>query len=895
MAPLSAAPPKEMEVPNADWDRIEALLDQALDLPATERSAWLRSTSLSDTERESISALLRAHESDGVLDRELPGMAPVPAQDPKAVLTRVLAGRYRIDRVIGEGGMATVYLAHEEKHDRAVVFKVLKPEMCAWIGGKRFRDEIQILARLSHPHIVPLIDSGDAEGVLYYVMPYLGGETLKDLLSKGPLSLRDALVILNDIAAALANAHSKGLVHRDLKPANVLCVAGHAFLMDFGIAKPQPHLPADNVTIEGFAIGTPAYMAPEHVAGHRVDARSDVYAWGVVAREVIGSNGPRSLRDLITECLATKPDDRPADGAALLTRLEIARSQSIRARRFAVGAALGLMAVASAAAALFVRRGPTIDLETVPGPIVVSVLRNETGDSSLAMWGRLAGDWLTQGLQETGRASIVPWPVALDASTSDSQPVSAERLAAETGAKAVVTGSYYALGDRVRFQAQLIDAAGASLAAIPPVEAPRDSIDLAVRDLRDRLMGMVAMQTAEEGSQAPLSDRPPRYSAYLDFERGIQMYNRQAYGDAIDMLLSAWRNDPSFEPALVYAARSMWNSSARGRADSLVKSIRARGAVLSPYLDLEVQYLEAMLAGDGPRALIAIRQAAAKAPAGRASYNVGFTALSVGKPLEAVEALTAVDPDRGAMRTWAPYWYVLTHAQHLLGRYNDEVTANRAMRQRFPESRAAWVHQVRAFAALGLTSQIDSVLREASALPPDTYWSQGGMLVTAAEELEAHGFAEHAPRYYSQATTWLADQLARNPTHEAHRYWLGSCYYDQQRWAEALPYFSSLHEDKPDNMQYRGLLALTQAHVGRVAVARRLIGEPPAYGVSDHTTYLARLAAIEGDSQRALALWSQAIGGGIGGLVWLHTAARHDLAPVLSDSTFLRLGIVPPR
>ena len=734
-------------MPNADWERIDALLDQALDLPATERSEWLRSTALNDAERESVSALLRAHELDGLLDRPLPGTASTPAGDPKEILTRVLAGRYRIDRVIGEGGMATVYLAHEEKHDRAVVFKVLKPEMCAWLGGKRFRDEIQILARLSHPHIVPLIDSGDAEGVLYYVMPYLGGETLRDLMTSGPLSVRDALVILNDIAAALAHAHSMGLVHRDLKPANVLCVSGHAYLMDFGIAKPQPHLPSDNETIEGFAIGTPAYMAPEHVAGHRVDARSDVYAWGVVAREIVGSRGPRSLRELITECLAIKPADRPADGAKLLSRLEIARSRSIRARRVAFGTALGLMAVASAAAALFVRRAPAIDLEAVPGPIVVSVLRNETGDSSLAMWGRLAGDWLTQGLQETGRASIVPWPVALDASTSDSQLVSAERLAAETGAKAVVTGSYYVLGDRVRFQAQLIDAAGTSLAAIPPVEAQRDSIDLAVRDLRDRLMGMIAMQTAEGGSQAPLSDRPPRYSAYLDFERGIQMYNRQAYGGAVDMLLNAWRNDTSFEPALVYAARSMWNSSARGRADSLVKSIRARGAVLSPYLDLEVQYLEAMLAGDGPRALAAIRQAAAKAPAGRASYNVGFTALSVGKPLEAVEALATVDPDRGAMRTWAPYWYVLTHAQHLLGRYNDEVAANRAMRQRCPESRAAWVHQVRAFAALGLTSPVDSVLREASALPPDTYWSQGGMLVTAAEELEAHGFAEHAPRY----------------------------------------------------------------------------------------------------------------------------------------------------
>jgi tetratricopeptide (TPR) repeat protein len=236
---------------------------------------------------------------------------------------------------------------------------------------------------------------------------------------------------------------------------------------------------------------------------------------------------------------------------------------------------------------------------------------------------------------------------------------------------------------------------------------------------------------------------------------------------------------------------------------------------------------------------------------------------------------------------------VLTHAQHLLGRYEDEIAVNREMRRRYPESRAAWVHQVRAFAALGLTSQVDSVLREASALPPDTYWSQGGMLVIAAEELEAHGFADKAPRYYQRATTWLADQLARNPMHDAHRYWLGACYYDQQRWAEAEPYFRSLMEDVPDDFQYRGLLALTVARRGNLAAAREVLGDPPRYSRGSHLAYQARLATIARDARAAVALWSEAMGSGVGGIVWLHAAARHDLAPLASDSTFRRLGILP--
>ncbi len=889
------------------WHDIDALLEQALDQPAAGRRAWVHEQASDPSIRDQVLSLLAAAERDGILDLPVPMdmLTPETTREMGSRLESALGGRYRIDRVLGEGGMATVYLAHERKHDRPVVLKVLRPEIAHWIGASRFLAEIRIIARLSHPHIVALIDSGEADGLLYYVMPYQGGETLRERLAKGPLAEAEAMIVVRDIALALSHAHAHDFVHRDLKPDNVLLVEGHAFLMDFGVAKLVNQAPTPTDTLEGMAVGTIAYMAPEQAMGQTVDARADVYAWGLVTRETLGpAFETAAVAPLARSALSHIAGDRPTDGAAILAALDqLSRPQTpphsasrrITPRHLLLGLAVAA-GFAGVTSLLF--RTESSPLDQMPGPVAVVPLRNETGDTTLSVWGRLAGDWLTQGLQETGRAAVVPWPAALDAVQAELTGPGGNiitALAEATGAESVVTGSYYLIGDRLRFQVEFSDVrSGSALATFPVVEVSRDSIEAGIGLLRERLMGGLAIRTDDRLEQPDgVAAKPPTYQAYRIFEQGIEAYNRQDYRRASADLLAAWQVDTTFQQSLAYAGRALWNAGEREQVDSLVRSIRTRRAALGAYDERQIRYLERMLTGDGIGALQAIREAATMAPGGRVEYNVALAALAVGRSAEALEILQRIDPDAGAFRGWAPYWFVFGHTLHLQARYHDEIAAARALRRRHPDNRAGWVHLTRALASTGDTVAVDSLLAEASALPPDTYWSQGAMMVTAAEELEAHGFAERAGKYYDQAERWLANQLARTPDHRAHRFWLGSARYDQRAWSDAQPYFESLVRDFPDDMQFRGLSSLVAARLGDTALAERRLGPPPAYGRGGYLVYRARLAAIANDRERALAFWSEASGSGLNGIAWIHASSRQDLLPLLDDPRFGRLGLVP--
>ena len=214
-------------------------------------------------------------------------------------LSTALAGRYRIERELGRGGMATVYLGEDRRHQRPVAIKVLHPELGAWLGAERFLAEIRITGRLQHPHILPLLDSGDAAGLLYYVMPYVTGETLRArLVREQQLPVTEAIRIAKELASALAYAHSQGVIHRDVKPENVLLGppdadgTGPALLADFGIAR-SLDASADRLTGTGITVGTPAYMSPEQATAEReIDARSDVYSLGCVVYEMLAGEPP---------------------------------------------------------------------------------------------------------------------------------------------------------------------------------------------------------------------------------------------------------------------------------------------------------------------------------------------------------------------------------------------------------------------------------------------------------------------------------------------------------------------------------------------------------------------------------------------------------------------------
>ena len=214
-----------------------------------------------------------------------------------AVLDRLkdaLADRYAIEREIGSGGMATVYLAEDLKHHRQVAVKVLRPELAAALGSERFLREIEVTAGLTHPHILPLFDSGEADGFLYYVMPHIAGESLRQRLNRvTQLPIDQALTIAQQVASALDFAHRHEVVHRDIKPENILLTEGEALVADFGIALAVTAAGGERLTETGLSLGTPAYMSPEQVAGdHVIDGRSDVYSLACVLYEMLAGNPP---------------------------------------------------------------------------------------------------------------------------------------------------------------------------------------------------------------------------------------------------------------------------------------------------------------------------------------------------------------------------------------------------------------------------------------------------------------------------------------------------------------------------------------------------------------------------------------------------------------------------
>src|SRR6476660_3826060 len=227
-------------------------------------------------------------------------------------LQSALADRYRLDREVGAGGMATVYLAQDVRHDRRVALKVLRPELAAVIGAERFLAEIKLTANLQHPHILPLFDSGEADSFLYYVMPFVEGESLRDRLHREKqLPVDEAVRLASEVASALDYAHRHGVVHRDIKPENILLHDGHALVADFGIALAASKASCTRMTETGMSLGTPHYMSPEQAMGEReITARSDVYALGAVLYEMLTGEPPftgSTAQAIVAKVMTDKP------------------------------------------------------------------------------------------------------------------------------------------------------------------------------------------------------------------------------------------------------------------------------------------------------------------------------------------------------------------------------------------------------------------------------------------------------------------------------------------------------------------------------------------------------------------------------------------------------------
>ena len=900
------------------------LLDGALDQPPAERERWIDEHcdgdfALAEEARQLLDA---ASNPSGILE-----VSPAPQlrSDDRGSITSALRDRYDVIREIGRGGMATVFLARERKHTRDVVVKVLDPLVAKLCGAERFEREVFIAATLSHPHIVPLIDSGDADGYLYYVMPWMEGRSLRAVLHDAPPSQSEALRILRDVAGALEFAHAAGVVHRDLKPENVLLASGHAYLLDFGIAKLATDASGPSeITAPGLPLGTRRYMAPEQiVAAELVDARADVYGWGVLAAELLHgrtlpdgdpravmrrmfelrSDVPRHIVELLADCMSSEPSLRPPDMSTVLHRLDeprpmvrglpmgverrVSGQRAARVRRTRLLVLAAGAVVVSAAATIALRGGRGAPTVLVAEPIAASVLRNETGDTSLTVLGRFAGDWVTDGLQRLGAAKVVPWSGALLASEHASATNSplVRTIRDETLAGTVVTGSFYRLRDSLRLQAQLVDTrSGEVVSILAPIVVQMSRAEDAISQLRDRVMGAVASARDDRVSSMPgVTRNPPSFSSYEAFDLGLESFLAQKYADALGQFTTAFERDSTFTAAALWGARAALNLDSMSVASGLAQRARRTANGLDAFNDASLRYIEARLLGDGASARAAIRQAALMAPNSRAGFEHAVALLSAGYTRAAREQLLLMQPDRGEMRDWSSYWTQRAHVAYLLGDHVEELNAATEMERRFPQRRVAQVLAARAWGATDNVRALDSALVTWQSLPANVYWSLGAAMVVASEELMRRGYESDGRRYGERAVSWLKARLDAAPNDAAHRYWMGSALYDLARYEAARPYFESLARQFPERILYRGLSAVVAARRGDATGSSRWLGPAAPHEIADHMVFCARVAAINGRTEQAITFLTSAADHGIQHFPWLAGSAFRDFIDVEKD------------
>jgi serine/threonine-protein kinase len=504
-------------------------------------------------------------------------------------IAAALADRYRIERELGQGGMATVYLAQDLKHDRKVAVKVLKPELAAVLGAERFLAEIKVTANLQHPNLLPLFDSGAADGFLYYVMPYVEGETLRSRLDReSQLPVDETIRLVTLMAGALDYAHGRGVIHRDLKPENILLQAGQPVIADFGIALAVAQAGGSRVTETGLSLGTPHYMSPEQAAGERdLDARSDQYALGAVAYEMLSGEPPHTgptaqaiIARLMTEkprsLRATRPNISPTLDAAVQRALakapadrfrscgEFARvasdtsgaaapvsapSSVLRGRTLLV-IGVAVLLLAAIGYAVFWRGRSAASASGSIRSIAVLPLDNYSADSTQDYFAEGMTDELTSDLATISQLRVTSRGSAMQFKGKNRPPT--PEIAKTLNVDAIVEGSVVRSGDRVRITAQLIDARADKHLWSQTFERKSGDVLALQAELASAIANAINVQLTP-GEQSRLASAPSidpaAHDAYL---RGRFFFNRPSDENlqkAVAQFDAAVKLSPAFAPA----------------------------------------------------------------------------------------------------------------------------------------------------------------------------------------------------------------------------------------------------------------------------------------------------------------------------------------------------------
>jgi Protein kinase domain len=806
--------------------------------------------------------------------------------------------------------MGTVYLATDRKHDRRVAIKVLPPDVASALGPERFLREIRIAAQLSHPHILPLHDSGEAAGVLYYVMPHVDGESLRNRMTRDKqLPVADALEITRQIADALSYAHGAGVIHRDIKPENILLAGGNALLADFGVAKALQYSGAADGpdrefrTDSGLPVGTAAYASPEQAAGSRqIDGRSDIYSLACVLYEMLAVEPPeggrtvaqilerrfaepmppvRSLRPeapewadhALTRALARNPDDRYATaaefraaltGSATTESSEATSTAPLPRRRqllwMTAGAAT--LAIVATAVAFLPRHVSGVD----PKRVVVAGFENKTGDSALDPVGDIASDYVARGLAAT-RLMHEVYDVRLTAREAG-EPVQVGAapglaLAKRVGAGTVLRGSYYRDGDSLHFEAQLVDGAtGKLIVPLEPAVGLAREKTRVVELLRQRVMAGFAVVLGSEFDTWKTASLPPTYGAYQEMLAGSQ--TGFDFAAAIQHYRRAAALDTSFTGAPTAAAVMLWLENDCVAVDSIARRLQPKLELLPPVDRGQLDLASASCGGDTDGALAAVRTALDASPQSAEFTILGaVVALEHLRPREGLEILRLVDPKKLGLKG------------HLLDLYRDWLRMTYHMLGDYRQQLATLPMDASALVALGRAEEAE---RLAIGWLPDRHsegdtWPVPMPTECVALELRAHGHPDAARRVFERVLAWYGRSGINEATRDdfpcsRHHF---SAFYYTGRWEEALAGYRHLLDVDSTSLKAHAALGALAVRRGDQAEADRMGAWLAARPTSASATYFrAQLAALRGDRARAVALLRDAINQGLRGSMFVH-------------------------
>jgi serine/threonine-protein kinase len=742
-------------------------------------------------------------------------------------LQSALGGRYGIERELGRGGMAVVFLAEDLKHSRRVAIKVLKPELSQSLGTERFLREIQIAAQLTHPNILPLHDSGEADGLIYYVMPYVEGESLRDRLSREKqLPLTDALQIAREVADALAYAHARGVIHRDIKPENILFQAGHAAVSDFGIARAVGEAGGDRLTETGLAVGTPTYMSPEQGSGNQdLDARTDIYSLGCVLYEMLTGDPPYTgstpqaiiarkvvepvpslrvvrdavppaLEDVVTRALARVPADRFATAGQFNDALQGAltskgtgwRRSRLRSRHRAIVVPLLLAAGLAGGGVWLSGAFPGLGSTRI-GSLAVLPFEDLSQSPEqeyfvAGMHDALIGELARiAGLRVISRTSAMRY--------KDSRK-SVPEIASELKVDGVVEASVSRVGDSVRLQVQLIQAR--------PAERNRWAQayhrDLGgVLAMQKDVAGAIASEIGADGASLqeirPGGQRrvnPETYEAYLRGMFHVSKFTPEGVEKGLAHLNEAIDKDPA-DPlpyaalALAYtrighASGARKDAFARARAaaeralalDETMSEAHEALAEIKLYYDWDFRGAEKSF-----RRVLELNPSLPDAHS-----NLGWTLDLLGPKSEALAELRRAQevdplaPIHAAWLGWA-YW-----EEGQLQQAQEEARKAVDLNPNFP-----WGHYVlaRIDEALAKYPEAIEAQRKATAANPELAWGLGHSLALAGHTDEARKVAADLKRHPTPLQMWGLAQIytALGEKDEAFR-WLEAAFDARWNW-----------------------------------------------------------------------------------------------------------------